>query len=129
MDERNSVFFPYFYHGNIFYSAELFECAVNFKFYLNIFIFLNIHTNQTSKESNIWIKRQPLISGSAVQRGFPEAVAQMFSLKGVLKNFTKLTGKHLCWNLFFNKVTGFWTVTLWKGDSNIGVFLWILRIF
>ena len=26
--------------------------------------------------------------------------------KGVLKNFTKVTGKHLCWNLFFNKVAG-----------------------
>ena len=24
--------------------------------------------------------------------------------KGVLKNFTNLTGKHLCWSLFFNKV-------------------------
>ena len=26
--------------------------------------------------------------------------------KGVLRNFTKLTGKHLCQSLFFNKVTG-----------------------
>ena len=43
-------FFPYFYHGIIFYSAELFYCTVNFKFYSNIFIFLNINTNQTSKE-------------------------------------------------------------------------------
>ena len=28
-------------------------------------------------------------------------------LKGVLKNFTKLTGKHLCQSLFFNKVATF----------------------
>ena len=47
---KETAFFPYFYHGIIFYSAELFDCAVNFKFYLNIFIFLNINTNQTSKE-------------------------------------------------------------------------------
>ena len=26
--------------------------------------------------------------------------------KGVLKNFSKFTGKHLCWRLFFNKVAG-----------------------
>ena len=26
--------------------------------------------------------------------------------KGVLKNFTKFTGKHLCQSLFFNKVAG-----------------------
>ena len=46
---KETAFFPYFYHGIIFYSAELFDCAVNFKFYLNIFIFLNINTNQISK--------------------------------------------------------------------------------
>ena len=46
---KETAFFPYFYHGIIFYSAELFDCAVNFKFYLNIFIFLNINTSQTSK--------------------------------------------------------------------------------
>ena len=26
--------------------------------------------------------------------------------KDVLKDFTKLTKKHLCWSLIFNKVTG-----------------------
>ena len=26
--------------------------------------------------------------------------------KGVLKNFAKLTGEHLCQSLFFNKVAG-----------------------
>ena len=29
----------------------------------------------------------------------------MFFKKGDLKKFTKLTRKHLYWNLFFNKVT------------------------
>ena len=30
----------------------------------------------------------------------------VFYKKGVLRNFTKLTGKHLCQSLFFNKVAG-----------------------
>ena len=36
-----------------------------------------------------------------------EAVVQRCSVKkGVLRNFTKFKGKHLCQSLFFNKVTG-----------------------
>ena len=34
--------------------------------------------------------------------------------KGVLRNFTTFTGKHLCQSLFFNKVTGLWTAFLLK---------------
>ena len=30
----------------------------------------------------------------------------MFYKKGVLRNFAKFTGKHLCWSLFFDKVAG-----------------------
>ena len=33
---------------------------------------------------------------------------------GVLKNFAKFTGKHLCQSLFFNKVTGLRPSTLLK---------------
>ena len=33
----------------------------------------------------------------------PEVLCQ----KGVLRNFTKFTGKHLCQSLYFNKVAGF----------------------
>ena len=37
--------------------------------------------------------------------GILEAVVQRcFVKKGVLRNFTKFTGKHLCQSLFFNKV-------------------------
>ena len=32
---------------------------------------------------------------------------EVFFKKGVLWNFTKLTGKHLSQSLFFNKVAGF----------------------
>ena len=31
---------------------------------------------------------------------------EVFYKKGVLKNFTKFTGKNLCQSLFFNKVAG-----------------------
>ena len=31
---------------------------------------------------------------------------EVFCSKGVLRNFTKFTGKHLCQRLFFNKVAG-----------------------
>ena len=35
-------------------------------------------------------------------------------IKGVLRNFVKFTGKHLCQNLFFNKVAGLRPATLLK---------------
>ena len=35
-----------------------------------------------------------------------EAVVRMCFVKGVLRNFAKFTGKHLCQSLFFNKVAG-----------------------
>ena len=38
----------------------------------------------------------------------------MFYKKGVLRNFTKFTGKHLCQSLFFNKVAVLSTSTLLK---------------
>ena len=34
------------------------------------------------------------------------SLSEVFCKKGVLKNFTKFTEKHLCQSLFFNKVTG-----------------------
>ena len=38
----------------------------------------------------------------------------MFCEKGVFRNFTKFTGKHLCQSLFFNKVAGLRPATLIK---------------
>ena len=40
----------------------------------------------------------------------------------VLKTFTELTEKHLCWGLFFNKGLGWKPATLLKRVSGIGVF-------
>ena len=39
---------------------------------------------------------------------------EVFSKKGVLRYFTKFTGKHLCQSVFFNKVAGLRPATLLK---------------
>ena len=55
-----------------------------------------------------------------------DANAQRCSVKkGVLRNFAKFTGKHLCQSLFFNKVAGLslMPATLLKRDPGTGVFL------
>ena len=39
---------------------------------------------------------------------------EVFCKKGVLRNFAKFTGKHLCQSLFFNKVAGLRPSTLLK---------------
>ena len=49
--------------------------------------------------------------------------------KGILRNFAKFTGKHLCQRRFFNKVAGLKPETLLKRDSGTGVFLRIFRKF
>ena len=47
--------------------------------------------------------------------------------KGILKNKTKFTGKHLCRNMFFNKVARLSPATLFKKrGTGIGLFLSIL---
>ena len=43
--------------------------------------------------------------------------------KGVLRIFSKFTGKHLSQSFFFNKVTALRPATLLKTDSVTGVFL------
>ena len=39
---------------------------------------------------------------------------EVFYRKGILRNFEKFTGKHLCQSLLFNKIAGLRTVTLLK---------------
>ena len=60
---------------------------------------------------------------SFLRNGFFRSSHQRSSVKnGVLRNFTKFTGKHLGQRLFF-KVAGL------NRDSGTGFFLWILRNF
>ena len=42
------------------------------------------------------------------------APSEVFCQKGVLRNFAKFTGKHLCQSLFFNKVADLRPATLLK---------------
>ena len=44
--------------------------------------------------------------------------------KGVLRNFTKFTGKHLCQSLFFNKVAGLRHRCSPVNDTYIGTRIW-----
>ena len=68
---KETAFFPYFCHKIIFYSAELFWLRSQLKILLeHLHIFKHIH-----QRSNIWIKKQPLISGSPVQRTFGSKVS------------------------------------------------------
>ena len=45
---------------------------------------------------------------------FRSSRSEVFCKKDVLKNFAKLTGKHLCQSLFFNNVVGLRSATLLK---------------
>ena len=45
---------------------------------------------------------------------FRSSRPEMFCKKGVLRNFAKFTGRHLCQSLFFNKVAGLKPATLLK---------------
>ena len=47
-------------------------------------------------------------------RRFRSSRQEVFCQKGVLRNFSKFTGKHLCQILFFNKVAGLRLATLLK---------------
>ena len=58
------------------------------------------------------------ISEVVVQRS---SRPEVFSPKGILKNFAKLRGKHLCYTLFFNKAADLRPLTLLK--KNFAKFL------
>ena len=63
-------------------------------------------------------KALPNIYDGALLRKFSQKskriLLEMFCKKGVLKNFAKSKGKHLCQSLFFNKVAGLRSATLLK---------------
>ena len=68
--------------------------------------------------SQRWLKSNRSLVNIFIQNQSPGCSVK----KGVLKNFTKFTGKHLCQSLFFNKVAGLRPATLLKRDSGADVF-------
>ena len=46
------------------------------------------------------------LSKTSAQINYRSSRPELFCKKGVLRNFPKFTGKHLCQRLFFNKVAG-----------------------
>ena len=52
---------------------------------------------------------------------FRSSYLQMFCKIALLIDFTIFAGKHLCWSLFFNKVTSLRPATLLKRDCNTGL--------
>ena len=79
-------------------------------------------TNCSSKKYSKWLSQicQKYLAPSLPPslpylRRWTEAVAQRcFCKKGILRNFAKFTGKHLCQSLFFIKVPGLRPTTLLK---------------
>ena len=54
--------------------------------------------------------------------------SEVFCKKGVIRNFAKFTGKHLCQSLFFNKFAGSSLQLYWNWDSGTGAFQRIFEI-
>ena len=50
-------------------------------------------------------------------------------LSDVVKNFAKITEKHMCWGLSFNKDSFWGPATLLQRNSGIGVFCELCEIF
>ena len=92
-----TVYFPHqigtIIHLNIYH---FFICCQNFSNQPNVlFVDLNAINSDILKMSEKEIVR---VSRSSHQR--------CSITKGVLRNFAKFTGKHLCQSFFFNKVAG-----------------------
>ena len=77
--------------------------TLKYKMCLSIMIIISIKQHLTNISSSIHEK---------VRNSRPE----VFYKKGVLRNFTKFTGKHLCQSLFFNKVAVLRPAALLKRD-------------
>ena len=82
-----------------------------------LFDTVNEFPNMISVTSEVgyYVKVSESILRSSHQRCFVK--------KGVLRNVTKFTGKHLCQSLFFNKVVGLSSTTLLKKTSHLQLYL------
>ena len=80
--------------------------AFYFPSYVFLYLFefpaiLNLQNNYTDRKM-----MKVLTKRSKCEETYRSCRPEVFSEKGVLRNFAKFTGKHLSQSLFFNKVAG-----------------------
>ena len=79
---KETAFFPYFYQWNSFLQRWAICLWSQLLILLeHLYIFEHKHKSNIKGRSNSWIKKQPLILGSAVQSGFASkasAISQVF---------------------------------------------------
>ena len=93
--------------------------------------------NSLNVEEDLWRRPIELRAETSTQeeiltvrsRNCRSSCSKIFIKISVLKYFAIFTGKHLCWSPFSRKLQVLKPASLLKGDSNIGVFLWILPNF
>ena len=83
--------------------------------YLHIFL-ITTHEIDTAAEGHLEPFQTYMIEIFLRKQltAFKNSHPEVFCKKGVLRNFTKFTGKHLCRSLFFNKVAGLRHATSFK---------------
>ena len=83
--------------------------------YLHIFL-ITTHEIDTAAEGHLEPFQTYMIEIFLRKQltAFKNSHPEVFCKKGVLRNFTKFTGKHLCQNLFFNKVAWLSPATSFK---------------
>ena len=75
---------------------------------LKIRVFVSV-SNVVQLNKRVWVIRE---SGNS--HIFRSSRLEVFCRKGVLRNFAKFIGKHLCQSFFFDKVAGLRSATLLK---------------
>ena len=93
--------------------------------------------NSLNLEENLWRRPNELRAETipwekiltVKSRNGRNSCSQILMKISVIKNFAVFTGKHLCWSLFLWKLQVLKRASPLKGNSNTGVFLWILQNF
>ena len=130
------------------WKHTLIECETFQELYLFYFVWLSLYVRKLFSEINILnearVKQKLEInmldklfqkiaslktSWSEKSVKYRSSRSQMCFKIAILKNAATVTAKRLCSSLFFIKLQPRGPATLLKRDSNISVFLWILRNF
>ena len=90
-------------------------CLQNYQEQLWFATFRRVHSNSKELSHLPWQNKKFLFRRLLVIPSQNRSSHRRCSVrKGVLRNFAKFTGEHLCQSLFLNKVTGLRPATLWK---------------